>query len=602
MNDQKAENLLNLALSVPEEERSRTEELDVGYDRDTRTWELIVKYSGDLAGAVGERFPEAELKELSGGFGILRVPEDEVPEILGLKEIEYAEKPKRLFFAINQAEAASCLTQVQQGPEGLTGRGVLVGILDSGIDYFHGDFRHEDGASRILFLKDQVTGSVYTKEEIDEALRTGSREAARALVPSSDPGGHGTAVAGIAAGNGRESGGRYRGVAYESDILAVRLGTPEPDGFPRTTQVMEGLDFLAKKSMELGRPMAVNVSFGNSYGSHDGTELLERFMDSLALMGRMVFVAGMGNEGDAGGHTSGRLSAGSGSRERPGTQGTPGTQGQGGSVGPLDGGEARIQLSVAPYESGFGVQLWKSYEDTFEITLSNPGKTVTERISSRLGPYEIDMGGARVLLYYGEPGPFSLAQEVYFDFLPPGNGESGQYVESGIWEITLKAEEIVDGRYDLWLPSGGILNRSTRFLRPTPETTLTIPSTAMRPISVGAYDDTSMTYAPFSGRGDTRQYGIQKPDLAAPGVGIVAARSGGGYAPVTGTSFAAPFVTGAAALLMEWGIVRGNDPYLYGDKVKAYLRRGAKKLPGEQNYPNPRVGYGALCVRDSLPL
>ena len=607
MKDQKAENLLNLALSVPEEERRQTGELDVGYDRETRTWELIVKYSGDLAGVVRERFPETELKELSGGFGILTVPEEEVPGILELKEIEYAEKPKRLFFAINQAKAASCLTLVQQGPEGLTGRGVLVGILDSGIDYFHGDFRHEDGTSRILFLNDQVTGNVYTKEEIDEALGTGSREAARALVPSADPGGHGTAVAGIAAGNGRESGGRYRGVAYESDLVVVRLGTPDPDGFPRTTQVMEGLDFLVKKSMELGRPMAVNVSFGNSYGSHDGTGLLERFMDSLALMGRTVFVVGMGNEGDTGRHTSGRLTAGSGGPEGSGNQGISGSRRQDGSQvqagpwGPLDGSEARIQLSVAPYEAGFGVQLWKSYEDTFEITLSNPGKTVTERISSRLGPYEIDMGGARVLLYYGEPGPFSLAQEIYFDFLPPGNGEAGQYVESGIWEITLKAAETVDGRYDLWLPSGGVLNRSTRFLRPVPETTLTIPSTAMRPVSVGAYDDTSMMYAPFSGRGDTRQYGIQKPDLAAPGVGIVAARSGGGYAPVTGTSFAAPFVTGAAALLMEWGIVRGNDPYLYGDKVKAYLRKGAKKLPGEQRYPNPRVGYGALCVRKSLP-
>lgn len=166
MKDQKAENLLNLALSVPEEERKQTGELDVGYDRETRTWELIVKYSGDLAGIVREQFPEAELKELSGGFGILTVPEEEVPGILGLKEIEYAEKPKRLFFAINQAKAASCLTLVQQGPKGLTGRGVLVGILDSGIDYFHGDFRHEDGTGRILFLNDQVTrGTCIQKEE-----------------------------------------------------------------------------------------------------------------------------------------------------------------------------------------------------------------------------------------------------------------------------------------------------------------------------------------------------------------------------------------------------------------------------------------------------
>ena len=165
----------------------------------------------------------------------------------------------------------------------------------------------------------------------------------------------------------------------------------------------------------------------------------------------------------------------------------------------------------------------------------------------------------------------------------------------------MRPVEIVDGRYDFWLPSAGALNRATRFLRPEPETTLTIPATALRPISVGAYDDSTMTYAAFSGRGDTRMYGIQKPDLAAPGVGIVTTQNGGGYAPVTGTSFAAPLVTGAAALLMEWGIVRGNDPYLYGDKVKAYLRKGARKLPGETEVPNSRVGYGALCVADSLP-
>ena len=360
---------------------------------------------------------------------------------------------------------------------------------------------------------------------------------------------------------------------------------------------MEGLDFLVKKSMELGRPMAVNVSFGNSYGSHDGTGLLERFMDSLALMGRTVFVVGMGNEGDTGGHTSGRLTAGSGGPEGSGNQGISGSRRQDGSQvqagpwGPLDGSEARIQLSVAPYEAGFGLQLWKSYEDAFEITLSNPGKTVTERISSRLGPYEIHMGGARVLLYYGEPGPFSLAQEIYFDFLPPGNGEAGRYVESGIWEITLKAAETVDGRYDLWLPSGGVLNRSTRFLRPAPETTLTIPSTAMRPVSVGAYDDTSMTYAPFSGRGDEA---VRDPEAGSGSAG-----SGDRRCPFRrrlcsrdGNFLCRAPCDGSGGAFNGVGDVRGNDPYLYGDKVKAYLRKGAKKLPGEQRYPNPRVGYG----------
>lgn len=569
MEDQKAENLLNLALSTPEEERQRSDELNVGYDEAARTWEIIVKYSGDLMTAVSDAFPGVGIRILSGGFAILTVPEDQVDAVIALKEIEYAEKPKRLYFVVNQAKAASCITSVQTGANGLSGRGILTAVVDSGIDYFHDDFRNEDGTSRILFLDDQVTGRVYTKEELDRALAAGSRAAARELVPSADINGHGTAVAGIAAGNGRESGGRYRGVAWESELLVVRLGVPDPEGFPRTTQVMEGLDFVVRTAAGLGRPVAVNLSFGNAYGSHDGNGLLERYIDALAGTGRSVFVIGTGNEGDAAGHVAGRLS----------------------------GGETvTVELSVAPYETGFGVQLWKSYEDSFEVRLSNPAQTVNERISERLGPHEIDMGGARVLLYYGEPSPFNQAQEIYFDFVP-----KERYVESGIWRFSLQAGKIVDGRYDFWLPSAAALNRSTRFLRPSPDTTLTIPSTAMRPISVGAYDDSTMTYASFSGRGDTRQYGIQKPDLAAPGVNIITAKAGGGYAPVTGTSFAAPFVTGAAALLMEWGIVRGNDPYLYGDKVKAYLRRGARPLPGETEIPNRRVGYGALCVKESLP-
>ena len=131
--------------------------------------------------------------------------------------------------------------------------------------------------------------------------------------------------------------------------------------------------------------------------------------------------------------------------------------------------------------------------------------------------------------------------------------------------------------------------------------TLTIPSTARGVISVGAYNDSYQSYAAFSGRGLLDQRGGNKPDLAAPGVDIVTARAGGGYEAVTGTSFAAPFVTGSGALMMEWGILQGNDPYLYGEKVKAYLRRGARQLPGFDAFPNPQVGYGALCVADSLP-
>ena len=580
MQNQKRENLLNLALSATDEERERSENLDVGYDPEERTWELIVRHSGSLAGLAGAGI---QVDELLNGYAVLVVPEHLVDQVSELNQIEYIEKPKRLFFASNMARAASCLSVVQSPSGtgnvtggvisglsgGLTGRGVLVAVIDSGIDYLNQDFRNEDGSTRILMLMDQDRGRIYTREEINEALDAPDRAGALERVPSVDLSGHGTAVAAIAAGNGRGSQGVYRGVAYESDLLVVKLGAPLADNFPRTTQLMKGLDFVIRQAQELGRPVSVNLSFGNTYGSHDGTSLLETFMNDISNYGRSVLVAGTGNEGTGNGHTAGRLVMGS---------------------------DTDVELSIAPFETGMGVQLWKSYVDAFAIRLITPSGGSIGPIDSRLGPQTLNYGGTRILIYYGKPSPYSKAQEVYFDFIPIRD-----YLDSGIWTFRLTPERIVTGQYDMWLPSRGILNPSTRFLMPVPETTLTIPSTAANVISVGAYDDSYQSYADFSGRGFTRQTQQVKPDLVAPGVDIVTARSGGGYEAVTGTSFAAPFVAGSAALLMQWGIVDGNDPFLYGEKVKAYLARGARHLPGYEVWPNPQLGYGALCVRDSLP-
>ena len=588
MDNQKRENLLNLALDATEEERLKSVNLNVGYDPGEKTWELIVRYNGSLESLRDEGI---RVDELAAGYAVLVVPESRIEQVSAMEQIVYIEKPKRLFFASNMARAASCLSTIQTSigagaggggtggagggvisslESGLTGKGVLVAVIDSGIDYFHPDFRNPDGTTRIGLLVDQDRDRIYTREEINAALETGSRTSALALVPSTDPSGHGTAVAAIAAGNGREGNGVYRGVAYESELMVVKLGTPLTDSFPRTTQLMKALDLVVRRAQDMNRPLAVNISFGNTYGSHDGTSLLETFINDMSGIGRNVIVAGTGNEGTGAGHRAGSL---------------------------VMGQEENAQLSIAPYETGMGVQLWKSYVDQFSIRLVTPSGEIIGPIDSRLGPQTLRYGGTQILIYYGKPSPFSRAQEVYFDFLPVRD-----YLDSGIWTFRLTPERIVTGRYDMWLPSRGILNPSTRFLRPVPETTLTIPSTASNVISVGAYDDSYRAYADFSGRGFTRQTGQVKPDLAAPGVDIVTARRGGGYEAVTGTSFAAPFVTGSAALLMQWGILQGNDPFLYGEKVKAYFTRGARHLPGYDVWPNERLGYGTLCVRDSLPL
>lgn len=586
--NQKLENLLNLSLDTTAEERSRSSELETGYNPEEQTWELIVKYSGSLDAA---RELGALVEEMRNEYAILTVKESQIPLISALPQIEYIEKPKRLFFAINQAKAASCVNILQEAPPYLSGRGVLIAVLDSGIDYFHEAFRREDGTTRILELWDQTQNRIYTEAEINRALESGSREAARQVVSSADVSGHGTAVAGIAAGDSRggaaernfESGGRsngvaggstvpgmYRGIAYESDLLVVKLGTARPDGFPRTTELMRAVNYAVSFAAERFLPLVINISFGNTYGSHDGTSLLETFLDDIGNYGRTTILVGSGNEGAASGHTSGTLQ--------------------------MRRTEA-VEFTVSSYESSFSIQLWKAYSDQFTVSLQAPSGERFGPFSEELGPVRFRYRKTQILLYYGKPGPYSTAQELYFDFIP----DEGGYVEEGIWTFFLRPVSLVSGRYDFWLPSAGILNTATRFLRPTPDTTLTIPSTASKVITVGAYNSFYNSYADFSGRGFTRLTSQVKPDIAAPGVSITAPAVNGGYQSVTGTSFATPVASGAAALLMQWGIVNGNDPFLYGEKVKAYLRRGARKLPGIAEYPNPMVGYGTLCVRDSLP-
>lgn len=581
MSSQKAENLLNLSLDATEEERERSVNLGVGFDPGTKVWELIVKYTGSLESLRG--YERVTAVELANGYAILTVPQDLLETVIALPEIEYVEKPKRLFFAVNRGKIASCVPPVQTPWQNLLGEGVLTAILDSGIDYSHADFRREDGATRILALWDQTVegnppkgyriGTEYTKEQIDEALRAPAGPKRYAIVPSRDLSGHGTAVAGICCGGGMEE-ARYRGVAPRSGIIAVKLGNPMAGSFPRTTELMQALDYSVKKGLEYGSPVAINISFGNTYGSHDGTSLLETFIDSLAGLGKTSIVVGTGNEGGAAGHVTGTF------------------QGMEPSV---------TELSVGPYETGFSVQIWKNYVDIMDLELIGPGGRRIGPIQKVQGPQRFTVEGTEILLYYGEPSPYSAAQEIYLDFLP-----AGSYVTEGIWTFRLIPRRLVVGTYDMWLPSAAILNPSTRFLRPTPDISLTIPSTASKVLSVGAYDVANQSYAAFSGRGyiftsGQEKRGLVKPDLAAPGVGVMTARAGGGYGPVTGTSFATPFVTGAAALLMEWGIVRGNDPYLYGEKVRAYLIRGTRQFPASESFPNPLVGYGALCVGDSLP-
>lgn len=551
---------------------------------------VIVRYHGNLTEAMAD-FADSTVVELFHQYAIVTLPEQALPDLAALPEVEYVEPPTTLFFNLQNGRNVSCISGVQADPnregtigagtgtaEGLTGSGVLVAVLDSGIDYSHPDFRREDGSTRIRYLWDQTVpedlaqgrtpvgydvGAEYTSEEINEALAAPPLERNR-IVPTTDSRtGHGTAVAGIAAGNGRGSAAlRYRGIAIGSELLIVKLGN-SGDGFSRTTEVMMGLDYVLRKALELQMPVCINMSFGNNYGPHNGQSLFENFITSLNGIWKNCIVIATGNEGDKRHHAAVRLQE-----------------------------EAvSIPFAVATGERSLTIQAWKQYVDQIRITLLSPsGK-------SFLVPLEPgDRVNNIVQIYYGEPSPYRMIQEVYFRFLPQDGGE----IESGVWTMVLEPVLIRDGTVELWMSGSEVVGSSTGFIRPTTETTLTIPSTTDRIISVGAYDAATDTVAAFSGRGRTAD-GRLGVTIVAPGVDVNCPSPGGGYTFQTGTSMAAPFVTGAAALLMEWGIVRGNDPYLYGEKVKSYLMKGARRLPGQLQMPDVTAGWGALCLRNSFP-
>ena len=568
MANQKLEDQLSLALDTPAQMREKSDNLDTGYAPLENTWELIVKYNGNLDRLTGG----IRVEPLIAGYAIVTIPENLIGAFSRMEEIEFIEKPKKLYPQVTAGLGASCFYPLLQPVSGkaLSGQGVYMAILDSGIDYTDPMFRYADGTTKIAWLWDQgkradaekgekppqgfFTGVEYSRKMLNANLQKNSERL------TTDVTGHGTNVAKIAVQG-----------APESELIVVKLDTARGT-YPSTVSLLRAFTYVAKKAQAENMPVAINLSYGNTYGAHDGSSLLERFIDNITEVGRNVICIGAGNEGASAGHFAGKLS---------------------------ENEIQRISFAMGTYERSFSLQLWKWYADRMDISILSPaGEQYLIRNQDAGGEaQQAVMEQTKLLIFSGRPQPYRKREEVYIDFIPVET-----YLNTGIWTIEITPRRIANGELRLYMPSAVVRSENTRFLLPSPAQTLTIPSTAQKVITVGAYNAYVRSYAAFSGRGDADSDRAEnsKPDLAAPGVNIRIGEGEGG-AVVSGTSYASPFVTAAAALLMEYGIVQGNDPFLYGEKVKAYLHAGARQLPGYDIWPNDQVGWGALCVSESLP-
>lgn len=535
--------------------------------------EVIVKYHGAAEAAVVALGGEMEV--LGQGYGIVTLAPEQLAALYALPQMEHIELPRMLFFEQSTGLEESCAVAVQAAMSwDLRGAGVLVAVIDSGLDYRHQDFRLPDGSTRLLWIWDQsasvgrppdgfLSGAEYGRAEINEALRT---ENPLTRVPYTDALGHGTAVTGIAAGAGRLRGGCPYGMAPEADIISVKLGTRGYASFARTTELMRAVKYVIDRAREAGEAVAINMSVGMNDGSHRGDSLFETYLDAISSTWKCVLVAPTGNEGAAGHHYQGQ-------------------------VQPFEMSE--IVFFTAGGIPGFFVSLWKDFADTVSVELILPDGRSSGVVNPDNQVRSLQVDNMRLRLLYGQPSHYSLAQQVYIEV----EATQGS-IPPGLWRLRLQSGEVTGGEINLWLPSLEAVSGATFFDEASTETTLTIPSTAGKLITVAGYQPSGESVLDFSGRGPTAT-GLQKPDVAAPAAGILSTLVGGGYDTFTGTSFAAPFVTGAAALLMQWGIVQGHDPFLYGERLKAFLRLGAKRTAGRR-YPNATWGYGILCVARSL--
>ncbi len=540
--------------------------------------DLIVFYLNNPARL--SQYEDAYIHYMNEAFAIVHVPVSQITQS-AISTFGYAAIPKLYGLTSEVSLEASDVTKLRLIPDfNLRGRGVLIGIIDTGIDYTNPVFIKSDGTTKIISIWDQTLvtgtapagaefGSEYNAEQINQALASKNPYE---IVPSLDEIGHGTMLAGVAAGNEVPE-EDFAGVAPESELIIVKVSQAKnylkdffivPKDVPcyQENHIMWGVQYCSQVARILNRPIVILTGMGTSQGAHNGYAPLPILMSIIGDYPNTVVVLPVGNEGNRKRHFHSEIN--------------------------VSTGYSTVELIVGKEEKGFSMELWGDTFGVFTIDILSPrGEFIPKiPISLRLDK-EISFIFENTRIYIDS----QLSQTP--------TGESlilmrFRNVSAGVWKFNVYSQNNISSSFNIWLPMGNMITYDTYFTNSDNYVTLLEPGTAALPIVITAYDIVNSSLYLYASRGYNKD-DVIKPELAAPGVNYVAPNQNKEYVPYTGSSVAAAHTVGIVAMILEWAVVRGNEPGLDTIEVKNYLIRGSIKKPG-LTYPNREWGYGIINI------
>ena len=544
--------------------------------------DFVVKYMGDFQKDLGD-VPGLIFQKINAIYGVVYAPLTEI-DALNISTYSYSFIPKCYTHMDFGSLSASGITRLQEHPYlQLKGQGTAIAIVDSGIDYRNPLFQNEMG-SRILCIWDQTLegdgtevpyGRVFWKNDIDRALAS---ENPLEIVPSTDTNGHGTRMAAVAAGNYFPE-ENFSGAAPEAMLIVVKVKQakkylrefylfPSEAELFQENDIMMGVDFAVRTANDRKLPLSVCLGIGSSQGAHIGRNPVSIYVDYASQFSRISVSIAAGNEGAARHHYAGRLTH----REN----------------------QASAELRVGNKEPGFTLEFWGEPPEIYNLSLQSPTGEILD-ISASLGDVTQELSfifvETRVEVNYVSIERQTGYTLAYFRFIQPA---------AGIWRIFVQGRDGQNVEFHMWLPVQGLISEETYFLEPSPYNTVTAPGDSLESITVTAYQYRDNSLYVQASRGFMPD-GNVVPQVAAPGVQIRVPQLNGLYGLASGTSLSAAQTAGAAALLFEWAVVRGNQPYFTGSSVKNYITRGAKR-EDRLTYPNRDWGFGRMDLYHTFEL